>query len=64
MEEWIVQSAAAQGKMLSHDNARFIMELSGDDRNILQMQLDKIILFIGESSENHYGNYQSTVGRH
>ena len=46
LEDWLIETAAERGKTLSQDNARLLLDLSGDDRSILEMQLDKILLYI------------------
>lgn len=49
--EWIKEIAASKGRQISNDNAAFLADISGENRIIIENQLEKIITFLGESSE-------------
>jgi len=49
--EWLISTADKYGKTISYDNAQLLMDISGENRNSLEAQLEKIILYIGESKE-------------
>ena len=49
--EWIKEIAASKGRKISNDNAAFLADISGENRVIIENQLEKIITFLGESSE-------------
>ncbi len=49
LEEWISRYAGEKGKVITKDGAQLLIEQSGEDRSILEMQLNKILLYIGDS---------------
>jgi len=49
--EWIKEIAASKGRQISNDNVAFLADISGENRIIIENQLEKIITFLGESSE-------------
>lgn len=51
LEEWITRYAGEKGKVITRDGAQLMIEQSGDDRSILEMQLNKILLYVGDSQE-------------
>ena len=46
LQSWIIQKAAENGKTLAPAEAALLVDLSGEDRAILEMQLEKIFLFL------------------
>lgn len=46
LQSWIIQKAAENGKTLAPSEAALLIDLSGEDRAILEMQLDKIFLYL------------------
>jgi DNA polymerase III subunit delta len=48
---WLIEVARKNKKELSHDNAALLTEISGYDRSMLENQLDKIFLYMGEKTE-------------
>ncbi len=48
---WLVDFATAKGKNLTQDNARLLMDISGENRNLLEAQLDKIFTYLGDKPE-------------
>ncbi len=51
LEEWISRYAAQQGKVITNDGAQILIDQSGNDRAILEMQINKILLFAGENTQ-------------
>ena len=51
LEEWISRYAAMQGKVITNDGAQLLLDQSGNDRAILEMQINKILLFAGEVTQ-------------
>lgn len=49
--EWVISTTEKKGKKITHDNAQLLTDISGENRNSLESQLDKIILYIGENKE-------------
>ena len=49
IEEWVSRYTAEKGKVITKDAAQFLIDQSGMDRTILEMQLDKIILYVGST---------------
>ncbi|MBZ0198740.1 MAG: DNA polymerase III subunit delta [Ignavibacteriaceae bacterium] len=48
---WLVNFTNEKGKNLTHDNARLLMDISGENRNLLEAQLDKIFTYLGDNAE-------------
>jgi DNA polymerase-3 subunit delta len=51
---WLISFAESKGKTLSHDNAGYLIDISGENRQMLEAQLDKIFTFLGDSQEITY----------
>jgi len=49
--DWVIATAEKNGKTISHDNAQLLTDISGENRNALESQLEKIILYIGDNKE-------------
>jgi len=48
---WVVESARLKGIEISNDNAVFLADISGEDRVVIESQLEKIINFLGGKTE-------------
>ena len=48
---WLVDYCEANKKALNSENAQMIVDIVGENRSMLEAQLDKIITFIGDKSE-------------
>jgi DNA polymerase III subunit delta len=48
---WIINYCEEAGKYLSKENAGLIVDIVGEDRNLLESQLEKIFTFLGERKE-------------
>jgi len=51
LESWVVKKTAVMGKELNYDAAGVLIELAGDDRNFIEMQLNKLVNYIGDRKE-------------
>ena len=49
--EWLISTAEKKGKIISYENAQLLTDISGENRNTLEAQLEKIFLYIGDSKE-------------
>ena len=49
--EWLISTAEKKGKIISYENAQLLTDISGENRNTLEAQLEKIFLYIGDSNE-------------
>lgn len=49
--QWLISYVEKSGKTISYDNAQLLTDISGDNRTTLESQLEKIILYIGDSKE-------------
>lgn len=49
--EWIKDAVGSKGKQISNDNASFLVEISGDNRLIIENQLEKIIAYLNDKTE-------------
>ncbi len=49
--DWIVNRAAAQGKIISKANAQIMVDIVGENRAFIEDQLDKLIIYSGEKDE-------------
>lgn len=49
--EWVNDFAASKGRQISSENALLIVDMSGENRMVIESQLEKIITFIGDKTE-------------
>jgi DNA polymerase-3 subunit delta len=49
--DWLMTKVESNGKNLSVENAQLLVDISGENRNALESQLEKIFLYIGENKE-------------
>ncbi len=49
--EWLISTVEKKGKIISYENAQLLTDISGENRNTLEAQLEKIFLYIGENKE-------------
>jgi DNA polymerase-3 subunit delta len=56
LTNWLVEMARKNGKELSMENARLLMEISGENRALLEDQLEKIFTFLGHNKEIDYSS--------
>ena len=48
---WLVNHVKAKGKALSSDNARMLIDIVGENRDMLEAQLEKIFIYLGDKKE-------------
>ena len=48
---WLIDFTAAKGKTLTPENAQLLMDISGENRNLLESQLEKIFIYLGDVHE-------------
>jgi DNA polymerase-3 subunit delta len=49
--DWLVSFAKSKGKLLVEENAQILVDMVGENRNMLEAQLDKILIYLGEKKE-------------
>lgn len=49
--EWISELAKSKGKQISNENAALLADFSGENRLMIENQLEKIISFLGDKTE-------------
>ncbi len=48
---WLINYCEAQGKNISEDNAQVLVDMVGENRNLLEMQIEKLITHEGNKKE-------------
>ncbi len=48
---WVINYCESSGKYLSKENAQLLIDIVGDNRNLIESQLEKIFTFVGERKE-------------
>jgi DNA polymerase-3 subunit delta len=48
---WLIEFVEAKGKILTSDNAQMLVDISGENRSMLESQLEKIFTFLGEKEK-------------
>lgn len=49
--EWLINYSETKGKILIYENAQLLTDLAGEDRSLLETQLEKILTFMGDKKE-------------
>ena len=49
--DWLISNVEKNGKIISYENAQLLTDISGENRNTLESQLEKIFIYIGDSKE-------------
>ncbi len=49
--DWVVSYVQNSGKIIARENARLLVEISGESRDMLESQLEKISVFLGNKKE-------------
>ena len=57
--KWIINYTEKKGKSISEENAQMLLDISGENRNILESQLDKIFIFMNGADEITLDHVQS-----
>jgi len=48
---WLINQAEGKGKILSEENAQVLVDIVGENRDMLEVQLEKIYIFLNEKKE-------------
>jgi len=48
---WLINEAEEKGKNLSEENAQLLMDIVGENRSMLEVQLEKICIFLSDKKE-------------
>lgn len=49
--DWLISDVESKGKKISDENARLMIDMVGESKQLLELQLDKIFLFLGDNNE-------------
>ena len=49
--EWLIDYTESKGKMLTEDNAQLLIDIAGENRNMLEIQMEKILTFLGDKKK-------------
>lgn len=49
--KWLIQFVSDKGKKISKENAGILIDIVGENRDLLENQIDKLIEYIGEENE-------------
>jgi len=49
--DWLISEAEVKGKKLSEENAQVLVDIVGENRNMLEDQLEKICIFLNKEKE-------------
>jgi DNA polymerase-3 subunit delta len=49
--QWLIEKVKSKGKIISSENARLLIDIVGENRQMLEAQLDKIIVYVNDSKE-------------
>ncbi|MDP4116628.1 MAG: DNA polymerase III subunit delta [Bacteroidota bacterium] len=51
LRRWIVQKAGSDGRKITADDAQLLMEIVGESKSLIEDQLEKIYIFLGDKRE-------------
>jgi DNA polymerase-3 subunit delta len=51
LTSWLINEAESKGKNLSEENAQVLVDIVGENRDMLEVQLEKICIFLSEQKE-------------
>src|SRR4030066_420596 len=49
--DWVTELVASKGRQISNENAMLLADISGENRLIIESQLEKIMAFLGDKKE-------------
>jgi len=61
--KWLINYIEKKGKSISEENARMLVDITGENRNMLESQLEKIIIFMNGEKEITLDHVQSLSAR-
>lgn len=48
---WLIDFSESKGKTLTEENAQLLIDIAGENRNLLEVQLEKVLTFLGDEKE-------------
>ncbi|MFO7526903.1 MAG: DNA polymerase III subunit delta [Ignavibacteriaceae bacterium] len=51
LADWLISEVESKGKKITSENAELMLDMVGDSKQLLELQLDKLFLFIGDNNE-------------
>jgi DNA polymerase-3 subunit delta len=67
LNKWLINHIEKKGKKISEETAQILVDISGESRNMLESQLEKIITFMNYEKEitlDHVQNLSSSLKQH
>ncbi|UCH65394.1 MAG: DNA polymerase III subunit delta [Ignavibacterium sp.] len=64
LNKWLINHIEKKGKKISEETAQMLVDISGESRNMLQAQLEKIITFMNDEKEitlDHVQNLSTSL---
>jgi DNA polymerase-3 subunit delta len=65
--KWLIDHIEKNGKKISEETAQMLVDISGESRNMLEAQLEKIITFMNDENEitlEHVQNLSTSLKQH
>lgn len=59
LTEWIITFVKDNGKVISDENAQLLIDIVGENRSLIELQLEKIFLYLNEKNEITLESIQS-----
>ena len=56
---WVIDFCESSGKILNQENAQLLVDIVGDNRNLIESQLEKIFTFLGDRKEIRIDDIQA-----
>lgn len=57
--KWLIQYVEENNKSISRENAAFLIDIVGENRNLIESQLDKIFEYLGDSKEITFNSIEA-----
>ena len=57
--DWLVAFTKNKGKVISSENAKYLVDIVGENREMIEAQLDKIFIFLNEEKEITFDSIKS-----
>lgn len=49
--DWLLNEVEGKGKKINNENAQLMIDMVGESKQLLELQLEKMLLFLGDNSE-------------
>ncbi len=59
LAEWLINFTRNKGKIISSENARYLIDVVGENREMIEAQLDKIFIFLNDEKEITFDSIKS-----